>query len=209
MNVKRNNLQKYTNKNPIQKFLLDRFFDRITFELSLISFDRVLEFGCGEGYFLAEMRKRSAYFQPQSFLGVDIRKEAITYASELNPGYKFLQRNILAHPLTSFRPDLVIASEVLEHIPSPAFCLTQLKQLESRYFLLTVPWEPWFRLLNFLRGRDVSRLGNHPEHVNTWTHKGFIRFISRHLKILHATTSFPFTIVIASQNYPVSRSSHT
>ena len=31
--------------------------------------------------------------------------------------------------------------------------------------VVSVPWEPWFRLGNLARGKNVGRLGNDPEHV--------------------------------------------
>ena len=32
--------------------------------------------------------------------------------------------------------------------------------------VVSVPWEPWFRLGNLGRGKNVARWGNDPEHVN-------------------------------------------
>jgi hypothetical protein len=56
--------------------------------------------------------------------------------------------------------------------------------------LLTVPCEPRFKFLNLARGRDVLRLGNHPEHVNQWSHSTFSAFVAARAKIERAWTVF-------------------
>ena len=52
--------------------------------------------------------------------------------------------------------DLVVASEVLEHLYEPERFLERLCRLSRGPVLLTVPHEPWFRLCNLLRGRDAT-----------------------------------------------------
>jgi hypothetical protein len=64
--------------------------------------------------------------------------------------------------------------------------------------LLTVPWEPWFRLMNLLRGRDITRLGNHPEHINQWSIRQFESLVAKYAYIQKTQTVFPFMIVIAT-----------
>ena len=87
--------------------------------------------------------------------------------------------------------------EVLEHIPDPEQMLPILKQLARGHVLLSVPREPFFCALNFMRGKNLRRLGNDPEHVNHWGRRGFFRFIEPHFEILAAPAVFPWTMVLA------------
>lgn len=92
---------------------------------------------------------------------------------------------------------MVMMLEVLEHIPDPAQMLPILKQLARGHVLLSVPREPFFCALNFMRGKNLRRLGNDPEHVNHWGRRGFFRFIEPHFEILAAPAVFPWTMVLA------------
>ncbi|RLB89984.1 MAG: hypothetical protein DRH50_12950 [Deltaproteobacteria bacterium] len=187
-------LRKYSNRNPIHQFTLGRFFNKVADEVQRIQPENTLEFGCGEGLFLEQLKKRNVFFP--HLTGIDLRKDSIVYAQDLHPEYSFQ-----CIDLFDFKPkhdfDLVIASQVLEHLIDPEPFLGRLVSLSKSYLLLTVPWEPWFQLMNLLRGRDVLRLGNHPEHVNQWTVRGFKKFVSQHAELLRVTAVFPFIIILA------------
>jgi len=186
--------RKYHSRNPIQRLVLDRFFDAVAAELKPLAGGRALEFGCGEGFFLEKLRARGVVFA--DLLGIDLREAALQEARRRNPECRFACADLLAWaPPEPF--DVVIASEVLEHLPRPEVFLERLVALSRQWLLLTVPWEPWFRLMNLARGRDLTRLGNHPEHVNRWGFGPFARFVAARVPIVRAYTIFPFTIVLA------------
>jgi trans-aconitate methyltransferase len=189
--------QKYANKNPLHRFALDRFFDAVAREVRTLHPATTLEFGCGDGLFLQKLKDRHVLFE--QLCGVDLRTDAIEHARHLHPDYRFECRDLLDWDLAGGSFDLVIASEVLEHLPEPARFLERMIHLSRRHLLLTVPWEPWFRLMNLLRGRDIGRLGNHPEHVNLWSFAGFVNFVASQAEVVRAYTVFPFTIVLAEK----------
>jgi 2-polyprenyl-3-methyl-5-hydroxy-6-metoxy-1,4-benzoquinol methylase len=188
-------VRKYSSRNPIQWFALRRFFDRIAAELNSLQPETVLEFGCGEGLFLKEIRERGIVLD--DYVGLDLREDALASARSLHPNGRFERVDLFqwSAPVGGF--DLVIASQVLEHLPDPGRALNRLVELCSGQLLLTVPQEPWFRVLNLLRGRDLCRLGNHPEHVNLWTFPRFRNFVADHAEVVHAYRVFPFTVVVA------------
>jgi len=188
-------LRKYSNRNPIHRLALRRFFDRITGELLAQQPSTVLEFGCGEGLFLKEVGERGVVFD--DYVGLDLREDALAAARALHPYGRFERADLFqwSAPVAGF--DLVIASQVLEHLPDPGRALNRLVELCSGQLLLTVPLEPWFRILNLLRGRDLRRLGNHPEHVNLWTFSRFREFVADHAEVVRAYRVFPFTVVVA------------
>ncbi len=188
-------LRKYSNPNLIHQFVLRRMFDAVTREILRIEPAKTLEFGCGEGLFLQQLKTRGVAFK--EIVAIDLRQDALDYAKSLHPEYKFENVDLLTwdHPQKYF--DLVVASQVLEHLPEPDRFLKRLALFSNKYLLLTVPWEPWFRIMNLLRGRDIKRLGNHPEHVNLWDLSGFEKFVSKYATIEKAYTVFPFIVVIA------------
>lgn len=187
-------LRKYSNKNPLHQLTLKRFFDTVAAEVLRMQPGSVLEFGCGEGLFLEQLAQRGV--KCPSLLGIDLREDALAQARTLNPHYTFERIDLFdLQPKEPF--DLVIASQVLEHLIEPAPFLKRLVELSRRHLLLTVPWEPWFQLMNLLRGRDIKRLGNHPEHVNRWTAGAFKEFVAAHARVENVLTVFPFTLMVA------------
>jgi trans-aconitate methyltransferase len=187
---------KYANKNFIHQFVLKRFFNIVAQEIGSIPREKVLEFGCGEGLLLQELKKRSVRFI--SLLGIDIRDDALEHARSLHPEYLFEKKDILQWDYKPKSFDLIIASEVLEHLIEPERAIARLTELSRKDMLLTVPWEPWFHLMNLVRGRDIRRFGNHPEHINKWGFNEFVHFVSKYAIVKNARISFPFIIITAS-----------
>lgn len=186
---------KYENPNPIHQWTLGRFFDTVAGILRAMGARNVLEFGCGEGLFLDQLKRRGVKFD--RFVGVDLREGAIADAAKLHPEYEFHVADILQWDPGDQPFDLVIASQVMEHIPEPDPIMRRLMALTQGEVLFTVPREPWFRLLNLARGRDLARLGNHPEHVNLWSSGAFVNYVRRFGEVTDARTVTPFTIVLA------------
>ena len=186
---------KYSNPNPIQRLVLDRFFHVVAEEVRAIAPRRTLDFGTGEGFLLERLERLGVRFP--SLLGVDLRDDALAEARRRCPGYDFRHQDLLAWEPAPEPFDLTIASEVLEHLPQPERFLECLAGMTCGHLLLTVPWEPWFSLMNLLRGRDLMRLGNHPEHVNQWTGRSFRRLVEPYVEIERFRTVFPFLIVVA------------
>ncbi len=190
------NLRKHTTANPVQRALIDRFMGSAAALLDGIEVASVIEVGCGEGFLIRHLRDRHPGWR---WKGVDLDEEAIGYARRLLPGVTLATGDIyaLAEPDGSY--DLVVASEVLEHLDRPEDGLRELVRVTGRYLLLSVPHEPWFRMANLGRGKYLSRLGNHPEHVQRWSASAFRSFVSRQATIIRTAGSFPWTIVLAEK----------
>jgi len=183
---------KYNSANPIQRLALGRFHRHVYRQLDSLCPASVLDFGCGEGFFWQALLK----FGPiPDVVGVDVRREAVETARAALPGLTFLQVDLFDFDPGDRRFDLVVASQVLEHLYNPAAYLERLCALTSERVLLTVPHEPFFQLCNLVRGRDLGRFGNHPEHVQRWSRSGFRRFASRYLVIEQLEAVFPFTLL--------------
>jgi 2-polyprenyl-3-methyl-5-hydroxy-6-metoxy-1,4-benzoquinol methylase len=76
--------------------------------------------------------------------------------------------------------DIIIMSEVLEHMANPEEIIASLKA-KTDYFLLTIPNSGFypFRLRLFFGGRALKQWVHHPsEHVRFWSHKDFLEWLS-------------------------------
>ena len=92
--------------------------------------------------------------------------------------------------------DLVLCTEVLEHLERPDRALQELTRVHTPYFL-TVPSEPWFLHGRFIDIKNVSRFEIPIDHINHWTYGGFKKYV-------HSLTeggkyipeAFPWTIAV-------------
>lgn len=193
------NLFKYTNPNVIHRFVLNRFFDSVYSEINRIAPKDLLDFGCGEGLFLRAMKDRGL---PSNYkiTGIDIREEALAKARQLCPDVLFENRDLFNVDPQKRQFELVMAIEVLEHLDEPMRYLEHLVLLSRKYLLITVPHEPWFRLLNLLRGRYLAGFGNHPEHVKHWNVKSLGQFVDRCVVVERLYGAFPWVVLVGKVN---------
>lgn len=190
------NFRKHTHKNPIEKLLLRFFYHKLLQELRNIHPVRILDAGAGEGFTIDRLQKEQI---GKEIEGVEFMQEAIDLGKQHHPNAHIIQGDIhkLPYPDNSF--DTVICTEVLEHVVEPEKALQELVRVSSKYVVLTVPSEPFFMAGNFVRGKNLSRLGNDIEHINHWTFFGFRNMVSEYAKI---KTHFPlifWTLIVAEK----------
>lgn len=95
---------------------------------------KICDLGCGRGWLSAELTKFG------SVTGVDLSPKAINAASQRWPNVRFLSADILTwRPDESF--DLIVSSEVIEHVPSPKQFAETIHHLlrKGGYLVLTTP----------------------------------------------------------------------
>jgi SAM-dependent methyltransferase len=199
MRSRHGNRQKHENPNPIQRALIARFHRGVADVVRAFAPEDILDVGCGEGYALAALR---ALGIDCPLAGIDVSAPAIAEAQRRVPGATFRVMDALDLAREGRRYDLVMMLEVLEHIPEPARMLPALEALARRFVVLSVPWEPFFRGLNFARGKHLFALGNDPEHVNHWDRAGFVRFVAERFAVRRAPFVFPWTLVGAELRAP-------
>jgi 2-polyprenyl-3-methyl-5-hydroxy-6-metoxy-1,4-benzoquinol methylase len=192
-NYQSGNLQKYKNPNPLQQWLLRRFFIAINDLLPNTNWAPLLDAGCGEGL---SIEKIAANRHVYPVYGLDLSFRSIQLAQKIVPQSLLLQGSVLALPFNNESFQVVICLEVLEHLDEPANCLQELLRVAKGYVLLSVPNEPAFQVANFLRGKNLSRLGNDIDHLQHWTARKFIRFVQQYTQVIAWRTSFPWTIAL-------------
>ena len=62
-----------------------------------------------------------------------------------------------------------------------------------------VPNEPYFRTMNFFRGKNLTRFGNDPEHVQNWSSGKFVKLIETYFDVLEVRRPFPWTMVLCKK----------
>jgi len=186
---------KYRAKNPVQRFLIKRFVARLheLFE-GAGAVQSVLEVGVGEGFISGWL---SEQYPDVAFTGVDVRDEDLARVRAKFPRIQTHRSSIYDVGSIEGAFDLVICAEVLEHVDDPPRALAALTALAPKHLLITVPHEPWFRLSNFLRGKNLTRLGNDPEHIQHFGKRSLRRLLERRTRVLRLTTSYPWLLALA------------
>jgi SAM-dependent methyltransferase len=189
------NLQKHLNANRAQQFLIDRFHRQIVDLVRQTAVSHLLDSGCGEGFVLDYLRRDGLKV---TAVGADLRPEAIRWAkANLLPDLNGTAADIHRLPFAANSFPLVMSLEVLEHIPDSSLGLRELLRVSSRYILVSVPHEPFFRGANFLRGKHLARWGNDPEHIHNYNGRGFRRLVDSQAQVIRHTFTFPWQIILA------------
>lgn len=189
------NLKKHKTKDPISRFFLDNFLITLVAVIKPLAIKTILDVGSGEGFTLDRLQKEGI---GERLEGVDSVKKALIAGKQLHPTLNLKEGNIynLRYKDNSF--DLVICTEVLEHLATPRKGLKELIRVSKRYILLTVPNEPWFTFSRIIRFKNLLRFGAHPEHIQTWSVKGFEDFIMKEkgVQMRKKRLPFPWTMVL-------------
>ncbi len=182
----------------LQRMLIDRFLDKVVMLLKPLPIQSILDVGAGEGFTLARLEREKIGTRCE---GVEPLKTARELAKKINPSAKLIDGSAYSLPYKDNSFDLVLCSEVLEHLEDPQKALKELFRVSQKYVLISVPNEPWFMLGNFLRGKNLSRWGNDIEHINHWTASGFTTFVKQNTKLQRFACyhPLPWTIVLAQK----------
>ena len=193
-----NHTQKYTARNPAIRLLTERWVANLERMFDLVGRDpsgppaRALEVGCGEGVIADRLQRRFGEVVALDLPDAGLRADWRRY-----PRPRFLHASAHELPFGDHRFDVVVAAEVLEHLPDPDRGLREMARVGRRHLVLSVPREPIFRSCNLVAGRYVRDLGNTPGPLNHWSRRGFVRFVSQVAEVRSVTSPFPWTTIWA------------
>ena len=197
-----NHTQKYRARNPAIRWLTGRWVANLDQVFTQVTHHppgppgppgRALEVGCGEGVIADKLTRRFAEVVALDLPDAGLRADWRGYV-----GPRFLHASAHALPFADDQFDVVVAAEVLEHLPDPDQGLAEMARVGRRHLVLSVPHEPIFRGCNLAAGRYVRDLGNTPGHLNHWTRRGFVRFVSQVAQVRAVTSPFPWTTIWAT-----------
>ncbi len=191
------NFEKHTEKNPISKFFLDNFYKKLLSQLQNLHPETILDVGAGEGFTLQKLKDRGI---GKRLEGIEYLDEAIEIAKKLHTTITIKKGNIYTLPYGNNSFDVVICTEVLEHLDDPEKGLSELVRVTKRSCVLSVPNEPLFTIQRFFRGKNLLQLGDHPEHIQHWSKKSFEEFVSTKLKIVTTQTPIPWTLIVGEKD---------
>jgi len=138
--------------------LLNEHLARYAFAARLARGKRVLDAGCGAGYGAAELAQSAL-----SVVGADIAAEAVIFAREHYslPYLAFEQASCTALPHRDGAFDLVVAFEVIEHLPAWREFLLEVRRVlaPTGQFIVSTPNKLYY-------AESRSRAGANPFHAH-------------------------------------------
>ena len=195
-------MSKYQTNNPVARWIIRRFLDQLCARIAALEPTAILDLGCGEGIVARELTR---ILPDTHYTGIDVSEEALRTARDLNPGITFQQQSVLEVEPAAHRADLVLCVEVLEHLERPDLAAARIAACTGDRAIVSVPWEPYFRLGNLLRGNYVSTWGNHPEHIQAFEPRSLRALLGPHFASVDVETCFPWLIAIGSRNTAADR----
>lgn len=184
---------KYNTKNPVSRYLVGNFYKNISDLLQSINYNSLIDLGCGEGFLL---QSNSDIVSGKECYAMDLDPEELKDAERNIPFCHLFEASIYNVPKDDEFVDLVICTEVLEHLEDPEKALKEIHRLGSKYAILSVPREPLWRILNMVRGKYWSAMGNPPDHINHWNPRQFKRLVSKHFELIECRQPTPWTILL-------------
>lgn len=186
---------KYQMRNPIGQLLIKQFDHTLAALVKEINPKTILEVGCGEGHVTQILLDQTEATLQCTDISDAILKEAKD--AVLSSRVSFANKSIYELKSEVDQAELVVCCEVLEHLENPLLGLEKLSTVAAPYCLLSVPREPIFRTLNFIRGAHFTQFGNSPGHVQHWSRRGFIKLVQTKFKLIKVVTPLPWTVILA------------
>ena len=131
---------------------------------------RVLDAGCGTGYGSAELAQSAI-----AITGVDVSAEAIGFARSTYPipGLRFVVSSCAAMPFPPNAFDLVVAFEVIEHLPDHRDFLKECARVLTHHglFIVSSPNKKYY-------AESRAKTGPNPYHVHEFEAREFVEELS-------------------------------
>lgn len=189
--------EKYDSTNPIAQMLINGFMQSIETLVMPIANDinQVTECGCGQGHVNQVLERLLPDAEIRGF-DIDAGEVEVAQSNKRRKNTQLFVKSIYNLDQEE-QADLVVCCEVLEHLEQPELALKKMASLQADYYLFSVPREPIWRMLNFMRGKYIKDWGNTPDHCNHWSTRKFKHFVATELDIIHVNTPLPWTMILA------------
>ena len=155
----------YNSGNPLVKFVHRQRLNEIAKLVPNADGLKILDAGCGEGHLLQKLYQKN---NTNDYYGVDITPIALEKARLRFPQGKYYLANLAKMDFTDNFFDVIVITEVLEHVIDYEIVVNELKRVlkSGGILIITFPNEVlWTVSRFFLRRRPVKIL----DHVNSFT----------------------------------------
>lgn len=133
---------------------------------------KVVDLGCGSAY------KLVTYFDEYKTIGLEI-KENLDFLRNKYPEKEWLESNFsLNHNLDT---DVLICSDVIEHIVNPNDLIEYIKKISFKYLILSTPERD---LVYEKDSRFLDGPPRNPAHQREWNYDEFNKYISEHFEVI-------------------------
>jgi SAM-dependent methyltransferase len=194
---------KYGTSNPVARRLMSGFMTQLDELVERTGATEAHEVGCGEGELAIRLAKSGIRMRgtdafPQVL--AEARQRAAAAGAEID---------FEAAPVEELDParhaaELIVCCEVLEHLQDSERALDVIAGLAKPWLIASVPREPLWRALNLARFSYVGDLGNTPGHLNHWSKRDFVRFLTRRFEVIELRSPTPWTMVLCRLQSPPS-----
>jgi SAM-dependent methyltransferase len=169
--------------------------------------DRVLDAGCGRGFYLNFLRE----LHPEAIVtGIELDLPLLPRALAAVPGSQLTGANLYHLPFADGSFDKIIFSEVIEHVPDDAAALAELYRIlaPGGRLALTTPnadypllWDPLNKVLEATTGGHIQRgplAGIWANHVRLYSLESLEQVVTEagfHIARLKCHTRFAFPFI--------------
>lgn len=152
-------------QNDVYKFALRTAIER--------GYSKIVDFGCGSGF------KLMKYFRDFDTTGYEL-DPALSFLKQNYPERMWREGGFEAHYFDDV--DMVICSDVIEHLPQPDILLKALRDSSAKSVILSTPS---LEILADWGGTASTRYGPPaiPMHFREWTTFEFGKFVSEYLPV--------------------------
>ncbi|WP_230777212.1 class I SAM-dependent methyltransferase [Roseiconus lacunae] len=196
--VEGNLFDKYHSPNRLHQLLVNRFLSDCRSLVQSVTPTRILEVGCGPG----DLAARALTLPNVDYVGIDISHREVFKAASKLPHHRFAVAAAESLPFGDSFADLVVGCEVIEHLHEPAIAIAEISRVSSKFALLSVPWEPMWRILNCARGKYWSSLGNTPGHLQHFSREEIRKLVANHFDVIEERKPFPWTMLLLRKPLP-------
>ena len=153
----------YQSANPLVSYLHNRRIEIVRDFTRKTNSRSLLEVGSGDGYVLKALSDL-----PVSLTGIEISEKRIERSRALVPQAEIVAGDAREMPFADHSFDIVVCSEVLEHVPEPERAIEEMKRVvrPGGLVIVTVPQERNWQLGRLLLLRFPIRI---PDHINQFS----------------------------------------
>ncbi len=184
--------KKYSSTNPVVQRLIKRWLGVVS-EVVGTDVGRHGDVGVGEGLSLERVLPAG-----HAAVGLEYRLGKVQAAIERLPLLQGVVADAGMLPIRDASFDTVTCLEVLEHLDPVEPAVVELARITRGRCIVSVPYEPFFRLGNLARGKNPKLIGNDPEHVQQFSPRRLRALLGPHFASVETRVAFPWVVAVAS-----------